>query len=174
MKKINIISSTLFFFLFIYLQKCNSHNIKRDEDEPTRFVIVAYDEDKGIRRRYRVTFNYSTYLFNENKRLSNIIDVQNALICNEDDIDNNEEEIKTLLLWHPGNSFSENIYFLNAFPIWYNEHKKKNEIFCLKTESVGWEKNAMELICDDKNSTIPCPDLISLGTTQLQLYILTP
>ncbi|KAL6607703.1 hypothetical protein U3516DRAFT_15133 [Neocallimastix sp. 'constans'] len=25
----------------------------------------------------------------------------------------------------------------------------------------------MELICDDKNSTIPCPDLISLGTTQL-------
>jgi len=25
----------------------------------------------------------------------------------------------------------------------------------------------MELICDDKNSTIPCPDLISLGTTQV-------
>ncbi|KAL6590333.1 hypothetical protein U3516DRAFT_572098 [Neocallimastix sp. 'constans'] len=176
----------IWIILLVNKQKCDSQHIKTteknnydynkrlvddnnnddDDERPTKFVLDGFDENGGFLKRYNITFNYTTFMFNEYSTLKAIYGFQTGIICSEEDIDKNDNEKKTLLLWHPGSrsSFSSSAKFANLFPMWYISQKKKNEIFCLKLEGVGWDNNAVQKICEGEH---PCPDLISLGTTQL-------
>jgi len=135
----------------------------------TKFVLDTYDTNGEFIKRYNLTYNYSTYTFNKYKEIRSINNVNIVFICHEEDIEKSEDEREVLFLWSKGSStsFSEDARRLNSFPIFYYDMKKKNKTFCFKIQCVGWDNNVLQPICDDHNSAIPCPDLITLGTTQL-------
>jgi len=61
-------------------------------------------------------------------------------ICNDEDINKSDDEKDTVLLWCTSDE-NNNIYYgvyLEAFPIWYNEQKRKGHSFCMQIDGVGW------------------------------------
>jgi len=69
--------------------------------------------------------------------------VKAIVICSTEDIDKSDEEKETILFWTTSSVSDTNILnsiYISAFPIWYNEQRKKqeNKSFCFKIDGVGW------------------------------------
>jgi len=75
----------IWIILLVNKQKCDSQHIKTteknnydynkrlvddnnnddDDERPTKFVLDGFDENGGFLKRYNITFNYTTFMFNE-------------------------------------------------------------------------------------------------------------
>ncbi|ORX80020.1 hypothetical protein BCR32DRAFT_245899, partial [Anaeromyces robustus] len=138
-----------------------------ENDIPKKYTIDFYDENNNFKNRVNVTYNHETNLFLEDDELTEYSSINWAVICNNEDIDKMDNEKETVILWNtsfPVDKFSGSLTYMNAFPLWAYEQRKKGKIFCLKIENVGWYRNVNDEICKDDK---PCPDMIILGTTQL-------
>ncbi|ORX60989.1 hypothetical protein BCR36DRAFT_407975 [Piromyces finnis] len=158
------------FFLLLLLYII-IRNIRKSYAEISNInYTIDIIKDNKKTDRYQLTFNYSTYLFNEvNSLFVNFREEEEAIICNSKDIDKSEEDKTTILFWVPTYSFSIIVLLFNAFPIWENKHRDNGKPFCMRIKDVGWVDNANKEICtndDPNNEDLSCPDLILLGTTQ--------
>ncbi|KAL6590554.1 hypothetical protein U3516DRAFT_651457 [Neocallimastix sp. 'constans'] len=158
--------------IFIWINLINIIQIcvgKKDIDKnnPEKFTIDLFNDNSEFISRYHYTYNYTTLFFNEYEEIKLIHDAKSAVICNSEDIDKGDDEKETVLFWttpYSGKYYNMTSIFMSAFPIWYNEQKKQNKIFCLKFYDAGWDDNVNAEICKDEK---PCPDMIMIGTTQL-------
>ncbi|ORY10455.1 hypothetical protein LY90DRAFT_518702 [Neocallimastix californiae] len=107
----------------------------------------TFDENDNFISRYRLEFNYTTYLFNDFEEIKFIQNVKKVILCRTKDIDKSENDKNTIILWNTSDVsyFGNTIVYLSAFP---------------KYDNVNAE------ICNDNDESITCPDLIILGTTQ--------
>eukprot|EP00833_Pecoramyces_ruminatium_P011527 jgi/Orpsp1_1/1185559/evm.model.c7180000094367.1 len=139
------------------------------ENKSMKFLLDTYDKDHTHLNRYNLNYNSTTYLFNEFDYLYYLNNIKYAIICNEEDIDKNEDEKTTILFWNTSTYevFISTSIYLNAFPLWYYQQKENGHTFCMRFDSMGWHDNAYSEICNVKDKSIPCPDLIILGTSQL-------
>lgn len=66
--------------------------------------------------------------------------IKYAIICNEEDIDKNEDEKTTILFWNTSTYevFISTSIYLNAFPLWYYQQKENGHTFCMRFDSMGW------------------------------------
>eukprot|EP00833_Pecoramyces_ruminatium_P013640 jgi/Orpsp1_1/1187672/evm.model.d7180000059344.1 len=134
-----------------------------------KFILDTYDKDHSHLNRYDINYNLTTFLFNEYDLLYNLVNIKYAIICNEEDIDKNENEKTTILFWNISiyEIFLSSSIYLNAFPLWYYQQKENGHTLCMKIDSVGWYDNTYSKICDEKDKSQPCPDFIILSTSQL-------
>eukprot|EP00833_Pecoramyces_ruminatium_P009638 jgi/Orpsp1_1/1183670/evm.model.c7180000086233.1 len=133
-----------------------------------KFVLDTFDKDNSSLNRYNINYNLTTFLFNEYDLLYNLVNIKYGVICNEEDINKNENEKTTILFWNtsPYEVFLASTIYLNAFPLWYYQQKENGHTFCMRIDSMGWNDNAYLKICNEKDKTIPCPDFIILSTSQ--------
>jgi len=66
-----------------------------------------------------------------------------TVICSTEDIDKSEKEKETILFWTTSTvsaTFTLTSIYISAFPIWYNQQRKKNpnKSYCFKIDGVGW------------------------------------
>eukprot|EP00833_Pecoramyces_ruminatium_P005356 jgi/Orpsp1_1/1179388/evm.model.c7180000069112.1 len=116
--------------------------------------------------RMNLEFDPNTNSFVNEEMLFSLFYIKTAIICSEEDIDKKDDEKNTILFWNTSDlyNFWSTATYLSAFPLWYNEQRKKSEKpFCMRIEAVGWSDNVNAKICEEN---LPCPDLIILGTTQ--------
>ncbi|KAL6612393.1 hypothetical protein U3516DRAFT_593429, partial [Neocallimastix sp. 'constans'] len=127
----------------------------------------TFDENDNFISRYRLEFNYTTYLFNDFEEIKFIQNVKKVILCRTKDIDKSENDKNTIILWNTSDVsyFGNTIVYLSAFPK-YLDNRKNNNIICMRVDAVGWYDNVNAEICNDNDESITCPDLIILGTTQ--------
>ncbi|KAL6636388.1 hypothetical protein U3516DRAFT_774224 [Neocallimastix sp. 'constans'] len=170
----NILYITLSYITYILslikfeIIKCENELNNNDDDLPINFSLTLYDENFNYVETYPLTFNYTTYLFNEYETIK-LFNSKTCILCKDEN--DNTEDRNTILFWTPpytNGYYDMTAVFLSAFPVWLEKLKKqnKNNSFCLRIDDVGWVENVNGEICNPNNSTIPCPDLIMLGTTQ--------
>ena len=51
-----------------------------------------------------------------------------------------EDNKNTIVFWNTANynEIYSSVIYMDAFPLWYNQKKKKGKRFCLRVEAVGW------------------------------------
>ncbi|KAL6594215.1 hypothetical protein LY90DRAFT_225877 [Neocallimastix californiae] len=160
------------FHLNILLILCKSclcqfyDSLSIDYNKLSKYTLDTYDENDVV-TRYHLNYNFHYYQFDEYNDMLFFTDIKYAIICHDEDIDKPDDEKETLLFWNTSiyKIFMSTTIYINAFPIWYIEQKQKGKIFCMRFDSVGWDKNGSEEIC--KNESLACPDLIILKTSQL-------
>jgi len=153
--------SICILLFFVNIIKC------AESTDSNAYILDTYDEKNAFIKRYFLRFDYETMLFFDNSNLYQITNTKSFVIC-EGKGDKKDEQ-DTILLWNTSSIYdvTSTIIYLNAFPFWSKIQKEKNKkSFCLRIENVGWVDNVNAQICVDDNPSIPCPDLINLGTTQ--------
>ncbi|ORX49004.1 hypothetical protein BCR36DRAFT_328855, partial [Piromyces finnis] len=160
----------LIFFLLIYnIYVVNAH-LNTTDEKYSKFIIEIYGEEDELLDKFHLNYDFLIHKFEEDALLKKIPTAQYIHICNENDLkEKNKEDIEILILWDTNkiNEFYKSLPYLNAYPNWYTNIKKQGKTFCFRIDNVGWKRNAYEEICDSKNKTIACPNLIIVGTTQL-------
>ncbi|ORY22803.1 hypothetical protein LY90DRAFT_515332 [Neocallimastix californiae] len=157
--------NNIFFLILIIYFNYYIYKIKCDNFQNSIFSL-EYQNKSGEKGRIQLHYNYEAMTFYDlNDIIYSLTNIISFTICNDEDINKSDDEKDTVLLWCTSDE-NNNIYYgvyLEAFPIWYNEQKRKGHSFCMQIDGVGWIRNVVDKICvDDK----PCPDLIMLGSTQ--------
>ncbi|ORX41870.1 hypothetical protein BCR36DRAFT_374936 [Piromyces finnis] len=137
-------------------------------NDSTLYYIDTYDKNNHYQKRYTLNFNYTSKIFDEYEFLTNLDNIKTAIICEGDDIDRTDNNKKIITLWNTSfaEKFDNSALYASVFPIWLKKHKNQEKTFCLKIEAAGWVDNVNAEICNDNDKSVPCPDLIILGTTQ--------
>ncbi|ORX69809.1 hypothetical protein BCR32DRAFT_250244 [Anaeromyces robustus] len=150
--------------------RCQSKLYEDQSKKNTKFFLDTYDVNNNFMKRYSLNYNYDYYTFNEFNDIYSLSGVKTSVICSEEDINKNDYEKDTILLWDVQaiDYYIGTAVILIAFPIWYEEMKKRNKTFCMEFYAAGWDDNVMAPICDDDHQ-YPCPDIIVLGTGQLTI-----
>ncbi|ORY86449.1 hypothetical protein LY90DRAFT_663100 [Neocallimastix californiae] len=154
-------------FLFFFIILCNGQN--NNSNFTTSFIMDLYDPNDNLNVRYLLEYDVQRGEYVDHYKIHNTLNIKTAIVCSEEDMNLPEDNKNTIVFWNTANynEIYSSVIYMDAFPLWYNQQKKKGKRFCLRVEAVGWDKNVSEKInCDDPENKQLCPDLIILGTTQ--------